>query len=378
MLHPESLRLVSRRRRVTAAVALLAVAALVVAACTSDGGDAIDEPESPQLSLPEPTYDDVAVVTLPEGFVQPDTRGVRLSPVVGRPRGGTPALPVYGGRASIGGVVVGPDGPVDGATVRIERWVGNRSGSVQVSTGGGGRFGARGLLGGRYRVRAWLEPSLTATRSEVTFLADDGGSANLNVTMERFEGQRLQASLDVSVINVDESARVRALFTRVVVDGDGIVIGEPVPGASIQLTATPGLAVDGDGAATTDGSGLASWRVTCQREGAHSVSLTADGASTSYTLPNCGPKSTTTTQVEIPPFAVGEEFVVPRSAPLPPGTYTAVGGGESCATSFEAYVGSGWQAERREIRGAVLGLLVPARNFQAVQGTDPCRYRRTA
>jgi hypothetical protein len=61
---------------------------------------------------------------------------------------------------------------------------------------------------------------------------------------------------------------------------------------------------------------------------------------------------------------------------LPPGTYVAAS--ESCATSFEAFIDGAWQTSRREIRGSVMGLLVPARNLQAVAGTDPCRYRRTA
>ena len=377
MLHPESLRHVSRRRRVVAAVAVVAATVAGIVACTSDGDDAAEAPGPPELSLPPPSYDDVSVVTLPEGFVQPDTRGVRLSSVVGRPRSGPPPLPVYGGRASLGGVVVGPDGPVEGATVRIERWVGDRSGSVQVATGGGGRFGARGLLGGRYRVRAWLPPSLTATRSEVTFLAADGSDTDLRVTLERFEGLRLQASLDVSAINVGDTARVRGLLTRVVVDGDGIVVGEPVVGSSVQLTASDGLTVAGGNPAVTDGGGLATWSVRCEREGAHSVSLTTEGASTSYTLPSCGPRpTTTTTPVDIPPFAVGEEFTVPRAAPLPPGMYETFLA--DCATSFEAFVDGAWQSQRREIRGSAMGLLVPARDFRPVEGTDGCRYRRTS
>jgi hypothetical protein len=366
---------------VTVAAAIVFAVLGLVVACTSGGGDdQAQDGEAPQLSLPGPTYDDVPVVTLPEGFVQPDTRGVRLSPVVARPKGGVPALPVYGGSASIGGQVVGPDGPVGGATVKLERWVGGRSGSVTLSASGDGRFGARNLLGGRYRVRAWLEPSLTATQSEVVFLADDGGSANVTVEVSKFEGLRLQASLDVSALNVEDTARVRGLLTRAAVDGDGIVSGAPVPLASIQLTASQGLSVEGDNPATTGSDGLATWRVKCDREGAHSVTLTTEGASTNYTLPTCGPKPVTTTTTpgagDIPPFAVGEEFTVPRGAPLPPGTYTTFLDG--CATSFEAFVNGAWQPQRREIRGTVMGLLVPARDFRPVEGTDGCRYRRTA
>ena len=58
--------------------------------------------------------------------------------------------------------------------------------------------------------------------------------------MSKFEGVQLQASLDVSAINVDDTARVRGLFTRSGVDDNGIVVGEPVPAAKIQLDRAAG------------------------------------------------------------------------------------------------------------------------------------------
>jgi hypothetical protein len=374
MLHPAGLRISSRQ-----AVAAVVVAVLGLGlACTSGGGDAAED-TAPDLSLPGPEIEDVPVVTLPPGFVQPDTRGARLSAVVARPRGGVPPLPVYGGQASITGVVQGPDGPVAGATVKVERHVGERSGSVNVTAGDGGRFSARGLLGGRYRVRAWLEPNLTATQSEVVFLAADGGSANVTVTLERFEGLRLQASLEVSAINVGDTVRLRALLTRSAVGSDGIVSGEPVSGAAIQITGSPGLVVGGTSPASTAGDGTAVWPVRCEREGSFSVSLTTEGAATTYTLPTCGPRPVTPPSTapppDVPPFAVGEEFTVPRSAPLPPGTYVTFLTG--CATSYEVYVDGAWQPQRRESRGDI-ALSTPARDFRPVTGTDGCRFRRTA
>jgi hypothetical protein len=359
--------------------ALLVVVLLAgLAACTSgSSGDGDQAADAPELTFPDTGFEDVPEVTLPEGFVQPDTRGVRLAPVVARPRGGTPPLPVTGGRASIRGRVTGPDGPVTGATVRIERWVGSRSGSMLVGTNDAGDFSASGLLGGRFRVRAWLQPNQTATRSVVLFLADDqAGTAD--VELERFEGLRLQGSLDVSAFNVGDTARVRALLTRAAVDADGIVVGEAVPGAQVQLTAPDGLRVTGPNPTATGENGIASIAVECDREGAYTVSLSTEGASTSVTLPACGPRPTTTTTTpgapEVPPFAVGEEFTVPRSAPLPPGTYETFLDG--CETSFEAWVNGSW--ERREIEGRVMALSVPARSFRPAAGTDGCRYRRTA
>ena len=187
MLFPERLRRISRRNRMVFALLIVVAVATTVVACTGGGGDQADTPDAPQLSLPPPSYDDVPVVTLPDGFVQPDTRGVRLSPVVAQPKGAVPPLPVYGGAASLRGVVNGPDGPVGGATVRIERWVGGRSGSITINAGGDGRFGAAKLLGGRYRVRAWLQPNLAATESQVAFLANDG-TADVTVDVGQVRG----------------------------------------------------------------------------------------------------------------------------------------------------------------------------------------------
>jgi hypothetical protein len=376
MLHPERLRQMSGRQRLVAAAGVVTAAALIVTLIVAftggEGDEEAAESTAPQLSLPPPSYDDVPVVTLPEGFVQPDTRGIRLSPVVARPKGGVPPLPVYGGKATITGTVVGPDGPVPGATVRIERWVGDRSGSVDVATGGSGGYSVRNLLGGRYRVRAWLQPNLAATESQVTFLADDG-SDNLDVTVERFEGTDLQAGLDVSVINVEGTGRIRGLLTRTVVDGDGIVVGEPIPGVVIHLNVTDGLTIQGDGATTTGENGIAAWTVRCEREGVHAATLTTEGESTGFTLPNCGPKPQPPS--EVPDFPVGQEFTVPRAVPVPLGTYVTQQTG--CVTSYQIRIDGQWETARRQSDGN-LTLLAPARDLQPAPGTPPCTFRRVS
>jgi hypothetical protein len=376
MLHPERLRQMSGRQRLLAAAGVVAVVALVVTSIVvftgGDGEQQANESSAPQLSLPPPSFDDVPVVTLPEGFEQPDTRGIRLSPVVARPKGGVPPLPVYGGQASITGTVIGPDGAVPGATVKVERWVGDRSGSVNVTTAGDGRYAARNLLGGRYRVRAWLQPNLAATESQVTFLANDG-SDNLDIDVERFEGANLQAGLDVSVITVEGTGRIRGLLTRTVVDDDGIVVGEPVPGTRIVLSVTDGLSVQGDTAATTGDNGMATWTIRCEREGAHAATLTSEVASTGFTLPNCGPKPLP--PPEVPDFPVGQEFTVPRATPIPLGTYVTAQPG--CVTTYQIRLDGQWEQGRRQSEGN-LTLLAPARDLQPAPGTPACTFRRVS
>jgi hypothetical protein len=163
MLHPERLRQVPRSSRLVVAAVMVAVLVTVMVACTAIDETA-DPPPGAGLTLPPPTFEeDVAMVTLPEGFVMPDTRSARLSPFESRGRPRIPPVEVFGGKASLRGTVAGPDGPVPDATVRLERFVGDRSGTAQVTTDEAGRWTAPDVHGGRYRIRAWWGGNITAT-----------------------------------------------------------------------------------------------------------------------------------------------------------------------------------------------------------------------
>jgi hypothetical protein len=358
---------------VVALASVLLVAAGV--GCTSSDRGA--EPEAaPGLTLPPPTFDDVPVVTLPEGFVMPDTRGARLLPVVARPRSGPPPIPVFGGTAALRGRVEGPDGPVAGATVLLERFVGERSGRAEVTAGADGRWSASNVHGGRYRLRAWLPPSLTATESEVVFVAA-GASADVVIRVSVFDDLQLQAALDVSVVSVGDEANVRALLSRETVGPDGIVSGAPVGGRELNLGGDGGFVVVGANQATTGGDGTASWRVRCDREGAHRLTVTGEDVSSVVSVPACAPRAAEAPPpVVIPDFPVGEAFTVPRAAILPPGTYRT--SDEGCAFTYEVYENGSWQPARRLAQGQVVVLSNPARDLRPAAGSDGCRYERTA
>lgn len=379
MLRPESVRRVPHRHRVALAAGMLvALAATLLVACTSDG-DPEAAPEAPVLSLPPPSPpEDVPIVTLPEGFVMPDTRGVRLPPFVGKAAPALPAIEVFGGRATLRGTVTGPDGPVPGATVRLERFVGDRSGSAQVTAGADGRWTAPNAHGGRYRVRAWLSPNLTATEAQLAFVAADG-VAEVDIGVQKFEGTLLQANLDTSVLTVGGSARVRALLTRETVNDQGVVVGQGVAGTELRLVAEPGITVTGPNPVPTGPDGLASWAVTCDREGRHQARVTGPLLDAVVAMPACAPAPQSTpppTTPDIPPFPVGQEFTVPYTGPLPPGTYVTFLTG--CGFSYQAYENGAWVPERREATGPSVSLTTPARELRPLAGTDGCRYRRTA
>jgi hypothetical protein len=184
-------------------------------------------------------------------------------------------------------VVNGPDGPVVGATVRIERFVGTASGSTQVPTDGSGHFSLAGAMGGRYRVRAWLQPDLATFDSPTGFVAD-GQQLTLSPTLERHNAVSLQVASSTASLTTGAAGGVRALLTRETVDANGIVQQGAVGGAAVTLAAGDGLSIDSPNPATTDAKGSASWVVTCTADGAHTVTATTPDATANATLPACG------------------------------------------------------------------------------------------
>jgi hypothetical protein len=188
----------------------------------------------------------------------------------------------------------------------------------------------------------------------------------------------LEVGLDLTALNVGDPARVRALLTDQVVDDEGIVVGLPVVAAKIRLTGSGGFEL-AQPETTTDASGMASWSVRCAKEGTTSFTAVTEGAQDSFTTPSCGPKpvpTTTTTTLEVPALAVGQEFDVPRVDAVPAGRYQALPAG--CRASYQVYIEGKWQANRRTTSDAVLVLAIPARDFKPAGGPDDCSFRRIA
>ena len=80
-----------------------------------------------------------------------------------------------------------PTGPVEGATVRLERFVGEQSGTLDVRTNADGRWVAIDVYGGRYRIRAWKTPALAMAASDVRFIAADA-EVDLALAVDRYDG----------------------------------------------------------------------------------------------------------------------------------------------------------------------------------------------
>jgi hypothetical protein len=350
-----------------------------VATTTTTMGDAplllaVDAP----VSVP-PT------MAVPPGSELADTRDVQLRSAAGRPPGGPAAAPVAmsGGSARLSGIVQGPDGPQAGATVRVERFVEDRVGRVDTTSAGDGSFGLAGLPGGRYRLRAWFRPSLTATRSVVTFLVADGGALISDLVLERHSATTMLGTVGVARWQVGQRAGVSVLVSQEYVDGDGIVRTGGVAGAPINLQVPSGLVLISDDSAVTGTDGYARFGVECAVSGRYTLVAESSGYTRPIAAPVCNPPpppptvSPTTAAVNIAPFDVGRSLDTPAAGPYPAGTYTAANADAAtrCLTVFEVQTAGDW---RRDAAGPVIQAAGPIRSLQPGPGSSPCTYRRTS
>jgi phage baseplate assembly protein gpV len=373
----------SRRATVGALVALVVVVGLVASACSQEA--TLPDEAGPPTTAPL----EVPMVTIPPGFEASDTSEVVLAPFEAAPTVVPAAIEVVGGQARLTGVVTGPDGPVPGATVQLERFVDGEVGNLRVPTGPDGRFALTTLQGGRYRVRAWAAPTLTATRSTVAFIPASGEVVDLALAVERHAAPTLVAGIEAGRFQVGDALTLRALLTRQVVDGDGIVVDQPVGATEVSVDA-PGLAVVAPSTAPgrTDAAGRVSWRIECAREGGHRITLRATPAplpatgtsapapATPVELVVDAPACARATQEPRPDLPVGGRLQVPAAGPVPAGTYVTTDQG--CATSYELWASGAWEAERRQGAGAALVLAGPARALRPATGTTGCDYQRVA
>jgi hypothetical protein len=369
MTHPHL-----RSRRFGGLLLAGAAAIVILAACSSAKPKAAPRKAFNPLSSTTTTSVDPNALHIPAGFQLPDTRFVSLTPVVGKAQP-APPIPVTGGQANVSGNVTGPGGAVAGATVRIERWVGSASGAITVATDGTGHYAASGLLGGHYKVRAWLAPTLTTFTAGTGFVADNGRLA-VDLTLTQYNAYAVQVAANTGLAVVGQAFTLQALVTQQMVDGNGVVQQAPVAGQSVQLSTDPSVTIAGDNPGTTAASGLAGWTLTCTAAGSFTANVTAPNGSASTNLPACQPANTPTTTVPPPtvlPLDVGQSFTVPAVGPFPAGVYSA--SNASCVVTWEAYVAGAW------VSGQSTGTMTlpgPGRSFVAAPHTAYCTYTRVS
>jgi hypothetical protein len=343
----------------------IALLGALVAGCSSPTSEAAPPSSTPRqrpIVAPEPL---------------PDTRHVSLAPVTGT-RGGFP-VSVRGGDLVLGGTVRGPDGPVAGATVLLERFVGQSSGSLRVRTDPAGRWRAIDVHGGRYRFRAWRAPDLAMASSQLRFFAADAVVA-LRLGVDRYDGADVTGGIDDRDPVVGGRATVTALATRQQVDGDGIITSSPASGRDARVTSFGPWRLNGVRTAVIDAAGRVAWTFACQAPGSVSARIEALGLETTI--------SATCVEVVVaeptvdppePDLPIGASFTPPYRGPIPSGTYTVIDDPGTCVLTYEAWTGTGWDRARRTVTGTgVIVLPAIARDLEALGDSPACTYERTS
>lgn len=255
---------------------VLTVTALLAAACTSSdpaaAPDTTVEVTTTTTTLPPTTTTTVAPTT---------TTAIPTTTV-------TTLVTVGPGDAGIGGTVSGPAGPVDGATVRVERLVGRAVATADVVTTAGGSWQLSSILGGSYRVWAFKPPDLGQSKVEAFFLAAND-RRTIDLSLPAVSGERIIAAVDPDPPLVGQQATLTVTVGTGRVDDQGRAVMTPRPGVALTLTPRAGIAVESAPQAATDGNGAASWLIRCEVEGASALSLTVGNGVTQVNLPPCGP-----------------------------------------------------------------------------------------
>lgn len=252
-----------------------------------------------------------------------DLSGIEVAAVGGRAT--TTTVGLGPGDAVLSGQVLGPDGPVAGATVHLERLVGDDVGVFDVTTAADGSWsappgppppapidpaapptpptqptttqrplGPTGILGGRYRVRAWRSPDLALTAPTLLFL---GGAEKkqLPLQLARYAGLSVTSSVAPSPPVLGQPVNIAVLATTRSVDGNGVVRAVGVPNAALVLAAGAGWTVVRD-PGQTDGGGRAVYQLRCRATGQQPLGVSVGGVQTfAIAIAACVPPPPVTT-----------------------------------------------------------------------------------
>jgi hypothetical protein len=207
------------------------------------------------------------------------------------------------GGASMQGFVTGPDGALPGATVRLERLVGDQIQRIDVVTDATAKWSVANVPGGRYRVRAFLAPMYAQAAPEIFFLPGNA-QHDLNLQVVAFTGRTVEGVLAPSPPLAGEDVNLLVRVADRTVDGDGVGRATPVAGETVEIRGT-GLVALGSTIEVTGSAGTAVFEMRCAAAGPILVSALLGAAQEVYPLelPPCGappPASTSPSTIEPP------------------------------------------------------------------------------
>ncbi len=245
---------------------------------------------------------------------------------------------MIGGEARIAGAVRIDDEPASGAVVRLERHTTAGTGVRDVLVGANGRFTARNLPGGRYRVRAWLPGAGAMTTSDVFFL-EAKGTMTRTYQLEAVDPEPTVQFVNGGTMTVGLTGTFGVIMSRADVDGEGVISTVPVAGMPVAVQFSSHVSSLSPAVVFTDDRGLAQFRMRC---------LTTGMGRATVTIGHQGLEETTVVAlaacVAPPPPTLPIDAVPPpgnQPDPGPSTSTTATGGAGSPPSSNEGGTPSG-------------------------------------
>jgi hypothetical protein len=267
-------------RLAAAVVGVVLVVAVFGGTCTAPDQRTLPPPDPTATTQPEETTTTI------------DRSRVFLQPVAGQ----TTTTLAESGDAVLRGTVTGPNGPVPGAIVRIERLVGDAVQVREARTGDDGTWIHEGLPGGRMRVRAYAPPSLTMLEPEVFFLVE-AEPRELQLVVREHAGTFVLTDVTPSSPTVGSDVNVAVRVLERVVDDEGVARTRPLAGQPLQVRSSGWVFVDGPG--TTGSDGVAVFTFRCEQPSTVTAAVVLSDGVEERTfpldVPSCAPRPTTTT-----------------------------------------------------------------------------------
>jgi Carboxypeptidase regulatory-like domain len=218
------------------------------------------------------------------------------------------------GQATLNGTVFGPNGPVPGATVWADRFVGDQVASTHATTAADGSWTIAGIKGGRYRIRAWQSPSLDLITPQVVFLSATQ-TLTMSLQLASFTGPTVSDSVSPAAPVVDQPTSLLVQVTNPTVGPDGIVRNPPVTGVQVNLVNGPDWQINNGNGHQTDANGEALFVITCLNPGAAPLSAAVGSASAvPLQMPGCGaPPTPVTVPPPCPTTTIGAGTLPPQT-----------------------------------------------------------------
>lgn len=284
-------------------IGVLVVIGLVSTTCAAPERRTLPPPSSTSSTVP------------PETTVTIDHSRIAL-PAVG---GATTTTLAETGSAHLRGVVVGPDGNVGEAIVRIERLVGDAVQVRDVRAAPDGTWEVTGIPGGRVRVRAFLPPALTMAQPEIFFLpSTEVRELRLVVTAHR--GPDVRATTSPRTPFVGDLVNLAIRVTERVVDDQGVARTVPRSGIGVEVRSSGWEPVDAR--PVTDGDGIALFTYRCDRSSPVTATAYIGAEPDQQVYP-----------LEVPPCGVRPTTTTTTTTTTQPGQTTTTNGGQGPTTS---------------------------------------------